>query len=128
LAPGHHALAAGCGADASQTDLTICADQAARRADASLNDVYKRLMAKIEPADQARLQEAERAWLAFRDKECTFLTGGGPNQQGTIWPMMYSKCIAAITQERVRDLTPQLKCPSWNMECGVPFRSETPTQ
>ncbi len=123
-----NARAAECGANASQTELTICADQDARRADVALNEVYGRLMAKIEPADQARLREAERAWLAFRDKECTFLTGGGPNQQGTIWPMMYSQCIAAVTQERVSDLRPQLKCPSWNMECGVPFRGGASAQ
>ena len=56
-----NAHAAECGANASQTELTICADQGARRADAALNEVYDRLLAKIEPADQARSASRNRA-------------------------------------------------------------------
>jgi uncharacterized protein YecT (DUF1311 family) len=101
----------------SQMDLTQCADQDARQADTALNEVYRSLMVKLDAANQTRLRDAQRAWVAFRDKECVFRTGGGTGQEGTIWPMLMLKCDTELTTARTRELRAQLKCQSWDLSC-----------
>ena len=116
LAGATSARAANCSPQtASQSELTECAEQDLGRADAKLNSVYRALMAKIDGANQARLRDAQRAWIAFRDKECVFRTGGGFDQPGTIWPMLVLQCRAELTRTRTYDLQEQLKCPSWDL-------------
>jgi uncharacterized protein YecT (DUF1311 family) len=62
------ACAADCNSkDLDMSQLTECADQRLKRADADLNTVYVAVQKKSEPADQKRLRDAERAWIAFRD-------------------------------------------------------------
>ena len=114
-APAAHA--ATCNDNSSQMELNQCAADDLAKADAALNATYQALMKKIEAPNQAQLREAQRAWIAFRDKECTFETGGGANQGGSIWPMMVDKCLTTITEERTRALQSQVKCPGWDLSC-----------
>lgn len=110
--------AADCGSqDLNQMQLTECANQAAKQADAELNRVYGALQGKIEPAAQQRLRDAQRAWIAFRDKECLFRTNGGADQPGSIWPMEVLDCTADLTRARIKDLKRQLACQSWDLSC-----------
>jgi hypothetical protein len=59
--------------------------------DASLNATYKSLMAKLDAAGQSRLRDAQRAWIAFRDKECAFRATG-------------DACVAELTRARTQAL------------------------
>lgn len=117
LAWGGPVRAADCAANATQTELTECAGKEASQADAALNAVYHALLGKIDAASQARLRTAQRAWISFRDAECTFQTGGGVNQDGTIWPMLVNQCLARLTRARAAALQAQLKCQSWDLAC-----------
>ena len=114
-APAAHA--AGCDENGNQMQLNQCAAEELARANAALNSTYQALMKKIEAPNQAQLRDAQRAWIAFRDKECTFETGGGANQGGSIWPMMVDKCLTTMTQERTKALQAQVKCPGWDLSC-----------
>jgi uncharacterized protein YecT (DUF1311 family) len=114
-APAAHA--AGCNDNSNQMQLNQCASDELARANAGLNAAYQALMKKIEAPNQAQLRDAQRAWIAFRDKECTFETGGGASQGGSIWPMMVDKCLTTLTQERTKALQAQVKCQSWDLSC-----------
>jgi uncharacterized protein YecT (DUF1311 family) len=48
-------------------------------------------MKKFEAPDQKLLRDAEKAWIAFRDSECSYRIGSG-DQGGTLRPM--PKCAA----------------------------------
>jgi uncharacterized protein YecT (DUF1311 family) len=89
--------------DLNVRDMTECADQQLKSADAELNAVYGALMKKIEAPDQKRLRDAERAWVASRDSERLFEIGG-EDQGGTLWPMLELQCRTKLTEARVKDL------------------------
>jgi len=92
----------------TQSEMNMCADQDFRAADAQLNATYRQLAAKLDAHSKALLVDAERAWVAFRDKECTFETVG--NEGGSIRPMLYSGCLTTLTKARTRDLKAQAAC------------------
>jgi uncharacterized protein YecT (DUF1311 family) len=67
-------------------------------------------MAKQDDAtSKQRLKGAQRAWIAFRDRECAFEVG--PQETGgTIWPMENSGCLEEITATRIRTLRQLRNC------------------
>jgi uncharacterized protein YecT (DUF1311 family) len=99
-----------CGKFTTQMDLNKCAVDNLKSGDKVLNDVYQALMAKQdEGASKQRLKAAQRAWIAFRDRECAFEVGpqeGG----GTIWPMENAGCLEGITATRIRELKQAISC------------------
>lgn len=101
----------------NQAAANVCASDKFKQADAALNRAYQQLMARLAPGKQPYARDAQRAWLMFRDKECTSRTGGGPNQQGTIWPMLYMECQTALTLQRTQDLQQQVRCPGGDLAC-----------
>ena len=59
---------------ADRVGLELCAVARFRAADAELNRVYRALLAREGTDDKNRglLREAQRAWLNYRDKTCTW--------------------------------------------------------
>ena len=47
---------------------------------------------------------AQRAWIVFRDAHCTYEAYGG-GRGGSMEPMLFEGCRAAITLDRIRQLT-----------------------
>jgi uncharacterized protein YecT (DUF1311 family) len=102
----------------NQMQLDQCAGQDFTAADAKLNALYKTMMAKYDAANGALLKSAERAWIAYRDAECSYetnLTVGG-----TINPMMDTMCRTEKTNARIKELNTQLHCPEGNLDCNAP--------
>lgn len=114
------ALAGGidCNNAATQTDMNICAGKTFQAADASLNLLYRGLMAKYDAKSQALLKDAERKWLAYRDAECAFETA--PTEDGSAYPMVHALCMAALTKARVKELQAQQNCEEGDMGCNRP--------
>ncbi|EKM99580.1 MULTISPECIES: lysozyme inhibitor LprI family protein [unclassified Acidocella] len=110
------ALAQNCADTQTQTDLNICSYQAFQTADAALNASYRTLMAKLSPAGQTGLREAERDWVAYRDAQCGFETMG--TQGGSIHPLVLNQCETALTQAQTRRLEAQLHCQEGDVSCG----------
>lgn len=100
----------------SQAEMNQEALAEYRNADQRLNVVYRDLMAKVSPAGQAKLREAQRAWLRFRDLECAFATAG--TADGSVHPMILSGCLAGLTVERIGHLESQLNCQEGDLSCG----------
>lgn len=87
----------------AQLDLNQCAEANFESADKALNVLYRRLLAADTDAkSQSLLKESERAWIAFRDKEC--LREAASNEGGSIWPMVHSGCLERKTRERICEL------------------------
>jgi uncharacterized protein YecT (DUF1311 family) len=54
------------------TQWTACHQAEFKRQDAALNAEYQNLRARLPSAQRAGLQNAQRAWLAYRDAWCQF--------------------------------------------------------
>lgn len=82
-----------CSNPSDQATMNVRADQAYKRSDAALNELYKQIMNRLKgDADTARLLvAAQRAWIAFRNAECTFATS--EVRQGSVYPCL-SRTIA----------------------------------
>ncbi|EHK63606.1 lysozyme inhibitor LprI family protein [Achromobacter arsenitoxydans] len=120
LATGAQAQTLKCDQASTQTDMSLCADQAYRKSDAELNAAYKDVTARLKNDKEAatKLQAAQKAWLFFRDAECAFSSGGVSG--GSAYPMVLSMCLDKLTQARTKELRAYLKCEEGDMSCPVP--------
>ncbi len=91
----------------TQQDLNRCASRAFQRADAELNELYQQLMKDAGAAEKAKLRAAQVAWLKFRDAHCEYEAFG--NTGGSIYPMVYSFCLAEVTGERSKQFRDTLR-------------------
>jgi len=110
------AWAADCSHEQTQTEINRCTDQEFRKADAALNRIYAQLKARTtDPDAQNRLVAAEKAWIAFRDRECEFETEDSIG--GSIHPMEMAICYQEKTVARTAELKRQLDCPEGDPTC-----------
>jgi uncharacterized protein YecT (DUF1311 family) len=96
----------------TQMDMTICADQAFRSADAALNEAYQAAVTAMEQIDSysdetsdgavAALRDAQRAWIDFRDKAC--VSAGYVVHGGSMEPMIVAQCRTRLTDQRTAGL------------------------
>src|SRR3569832_1117685 len=54
----------------NERELEACLSNQASRAEDKLNKLYKELMASLPKASRVKLQEAQRAWVTRRKREC----------------------------------------------------------
>jgi uncharacterized protein YecT (DUF1311 family) len=106
--------------DQSQTGMNICAGADFNASDARLNTDYGEIMKRLSDDADARklLQQAQRAWIAFRDAECKFSSSGV--EGGSVSPMVHALCLQGLTDDRVDQLGSYLKCEEGDMSCPVP--------
>lgn len=91
-----------CPGSNTQFELNSCAARARDKADAELNKVYRELTKEAGATERAKLRAAQLAWIKFRDAHCDFKSVG--NKGGSIYPMVFSFCLASVTNERVKQL------------------------
>lgn len=106
-----------CNDKANQTEMTQCASEALRKADAEMESALKELLAAIDTDDRKFVTEAQDTWTTYRDKECIARIGGSPNRGGTIWPMLHMECRAGLATLRTKDLKEQAACPGGRLDC-----------
>ncbi|MBI3677243.1 MAG: lysozyme inhibitor LprI family protein [Proteobacteria bacterium] len=99
----------------AQQDMNICVDEDFKKSDAKLNAIYRALMGKLEGKEKDELKAAQRAWLSYRDAECTFTIR--ENEGGTIYPMMWSGCLKQKTDVRIKELQEHLDCVNGKKSC-----------
>lgn len=110
------APAADCANLATQADMNFCEGKNFEKADARLNAVFSKLAAKITPAGKAKLVDAQRAWIKYRDLQCAFDTLG--TEAGSIHAMMVAQCLTQTTADQATRLEKQLNCEEGDMSCG----------
>lgn len=92
-----------CGAAPTQMEATRCADAAARAADVDLNAVWAKAVAAVRGTPAAApLQQAQRAWISYRDLACG--AEAARYEGGSIAPMIRASCIERLTRARAADL------------------------
>lgn len=114
------AAAEDCANAADQATMSMCAAEDFKAADEKLNNQYKEIEARLADDADAKglLVAAQRAWVAFRDAECTFQTSGSAD--GSIYPMLNSMCMASLTADRSAAFETYLSCEEGDMSCPVP--------
>ena len=89
----------------SQIELTRQAAAEFEKADAQLNDIYKKALANAAAVDEERKQKlikAQRAWLLYRDAEAAY--EADDLRGGTAYSMEYNGARTTLTEERVKTL------------------------
>jgi uncharacterized protein YecT (DUF1311 family) len=99
-----------------QLTMNTCAEKDYKASDKKLNDTYHALMAAISKPGQAKLQKAQRSWVAYRDAQCDFDTMG--TSTGSIHPMIQLACLSGLTQMQTEHLNQQLHCQEGDTACG----------
>jgi uncharacterized protein YecT (DUF1311 family) len=104
----------------TQSELNDCAYEAYRKSDAELNALYKQITSRLkdDPKQAQLLVTAQRAWIAFRDAECAFVTS--PSTGGSVYPMVLSNCRERLTRARLNDLRSYLHCREGDSDCPLP--------
>jgi len=100
----------------NQMEMNICAGLDFERADAELNILWRQVVASARardreldrrydqrPTSEAKLREAQRAWLVFRDAHCA-VQGYDEARGGSMEPMVYGTCRAELTRQRIAQL------------------------
>ncbi len=84
-----------------------CEDTKLHRYDRQLNSAYKKLMHKLPPEERTRLKRAEKAWIAYRDAECSF--EGFEMRGGSGEALLTQGCLIVKTKYRLQELRQMLK-------------------
>ncbi|NVD44736.1 DUF1311 domain-containing protein [Altererythrobacter sp. HHU K3-1] len=92
----------------------MCSFEDYRAADAQLNAAWKRARDLAKSIDRrsaeagaakdhfARLLDAQRKWLAYRDAHCLAVAGERTPESGTIWPLVQNNCMEELTLARTK--------------------------
>ena len=91
-----------CKPDGNTLEMRKCASDQYQIADQKLNQTYQKLIGQLSPERKKRLIEAQRDWISFRDKTCSFESSQVLG--GTAEPLFLTLCLAKVTQQRVQDL------------------------
>jgi uncharacterized protein YecT (DUF1311 family) len=81
--------------------MVECISAETQRQDQYLNKSYKALMATLSSARKEQLQEAQRAWIKFRDSNCSFYLD--PNG-GSMSRVSAGECVMTMTASRANEL------------------------
>ena len=81
--------------------MTDCISAETARQDARLNENYKRLMSKLSAKRKNTLQTAQRAWVKFRDANCSFYFDP---EGGTAALLDGRDCFLQATANRAKEL------------------------
>jgi uncharacterized protein YecT (DUF1311 family) len=77
--------------------------------DLKLNHEYQTLLRRLNPTEKKALIDTQRAWIRFRDLECSFqLIATGPN---TFPDAARYECMMDLTNDREWQINRQLLCP-----------------
>lgn len=119
FSPLAHA-AVDCANASDQATMNQCAGQEFKSTDKELNAMYQQIIGRLKdnPDRKKLLVGAQRAWIAFRDTECKFSASGV--EGGSVYPLIYSNCLTAVTKARIEALKQYLKCQEGDMSCPVP--------
>jgi uncharacterized protein YecT (DUF1311 family) len=108
IAIGILALAAATLHAQTQADMNQDACAQYKKADQSLNVTFAKVLKDYakDPQFLAKLRQAQRAWIAFRDAhlEARFPKADKQAQYGSVYPTCRCNVLTELTQQRAREL------------------------
>lgn len=111
------ALAA-CEQARTQGALDDCAADRYAQADQALNQEYAAYLKRLGGIQRKQFRQAQNAWIKFRDASCAFEVSGV--EKGSAHPMVHRQCLAAKTEERVRQIQGLASCQEGDLSCPAP--------
>lgn len=93
----------------STAGMLECFSRAEKEWDTELNRVYKALQSKLKPAGQDALKQAQRAWIAQRDKEFELINAIHAQMDGSMWIAVMAEKRADVIKERALALQSYLE-------------------
>ncbi len=103
-APWYDAEYKSCDQDTTP-EIVACVSAKAKAWQARLDTALKAMLASQRPAQQDRLKAAQKAWVGYRDANCTYYANG----EGTIARVEAAECQRVLTQQRARELEQALQ-------------------
>jgi uncharacterized protein YecT (DUF1311 family) len=91
-----------CAGAKTTIEMLDCLRQRYQKVDAELNRVYKQLMSRLTEKRQAKLKEAQRAWIVFRDKSAEFEASA--EEGGSMALLINLLVMTEKTESRVDEL------------------------
>ncbi len=91
-----------------QADLNACASRNLNTANESIGKVYNNYLKDLSPQEQVKLKEAQRSWVQFKEKDCSFETS--PVKNGSMYPYVLSACLIDRTEKRILELNNMANC------------------
>jgi uncharacterized protein YecT (DUF1311 family) len=81
------------------SEMLDCISAEMKRQDTQLNETYKTLTSKLSKKRKGELQEAQRAWIKFRELNCNFY-----GDEGSIAQVAVNDCFLDATTDRAKEL------------------------
>jgi uncharacterized protein YecT (DUF1311 family) len=91
-----------CNPNGNTIEMRKCATDEYQNQDRKLNQAYQKLLSQLEGERKQKLVIAQRAWINFRDKNCSFVSS--ESSGGTLEPLIYTGCLSELTKKRTEDL------------------------
>lgn len=103
-----------------QEEMNVCSQIDYLGVDAQLNNRFAEISKRIAKDSKTHqlLEDAQKAWVIFRDAECTFATS--QTAGGSAHPMAYNICLTDLTQKRSDQILQYLNCEEGDVSCPVP--------
>ena len=92
------------GSNQTTVGMIACIQIAMEEWDAEPNKYYKLLMNNLDINEQDKLRDAQRQWLAFRDKEFEFIGTRYGNMEGTIFNIIEADSRNNFVKQRALEL------------------------
>ncbi|SRR5260221_266145 len=105
----------------TQAEMNFAAAQAYERSAQKLEYVIVGLKEYYSPEEIERFEDAQKAWLAYRDKHAAFLAAQYAG--GSIQPLIHASALESVTIARIVELEAEL---SQARELLVPYREREP--
>ncbi|MFJ3264152.1 lysozyme inhibitor LprI family protein [Pseudomonas sp. NPDC086581] len=102
----------------TQAEINACTGAAYKASDKRLNDLYGQYRQRLDAGQKKALTAAQKAWLNYRDLSCQFETAGAKGGSG--YPMAYSNCLKAMTENRIKELQTLSDCQEGDFNCPAP--------
>lgn len=82
-------------------EILDCIGAETKRQDTRLNKAYKEVMSQLPSARKKQLQDAQRAWIKYRDANCDFYADP---DGGTMATVSSNDCLMSATASRAKEL------------------------
>lgn len=87
--------------NSTTVDMLECIDAETKRQDGRLNKAYKEAMSQLSAERKKQLQQAQRAWITYRDANCGFYADP---EGGSMARLVASDCFMSATASRAKEL------------------------
>ena len=86
----------------STAAMRSCLAEQYETLDKELTCIYRQVLSGIDESRLARFEDAQQAWIEFREKNAEF--EASEVEDGTMYPLIYLSALVAATEQRIEEL------------------------